>query len=192
MFRTLIKDANTGGLYCFWIELTNHVQKKDVKDVSCAILAFEDSGVCARMELLSNLNIEGNAAYRRDDGNTEFGNTSDRRRDKFYRRFISGTKIDLNGLKPAAAVGDCDVNAHRVDKLEVTWNFHAECEFVKSQRGSAFERRKSIPTAVAGQANIHILRSTGPIGKSQLKRRTTLEVVVGDDILIDRSLKYAA
>ncbi len=117
MLRTLLEGANAGRLDCFRMELTKHVQKNDVKNVSRAILAFEDSRICARVELLSNLNVERNAAYRRGDRNTEFGNASDRRRNKIYRRFISGTKINLYRLKPAASVGDCDINAHGIDKF---------------------------------------------------------------------------
>jgi hypothetical protein len=192
MLSALFKDPNAGRLDCFRIELTEHVEKNDVKDVSRAVLAFDDSRICARVELLSNLNIERNTADRRRDRNTEFSNASDHRCNKIYRWFISGTKVDLNRLKPAAAVGNRDINAHGIDKFQVAWNFHAERELIKSQRGSALKRRKPVTTATAGQADVHVLCSAGPIGESQFKRRTTLEMVVSSDAFVDRSLEHAA
>jgi len=115
MLGALLKDANAGGLHCFRIELTEHVDKNDVKDVSCAVLAFDDSWICARVELLCDLNIERNTADWRRNRNTEFGNASDRRRNKIYRRFISGAEVNLYCLETAGAVGYRDINAHGID-----------------------------------------------------------------------------
>ncbi|HTV75292.1 MAG TPA: hypothetical protein VME66_16480 [Candidatus Acidoferrales bacterium] len=115
MVGALLKDANAGRLHCFRIELTEHVDKNDVKDVSCAVLAFDDSRICARVELLRDLNIERNTADWRCNRNAEFSNASDRRRNKIYRRFICGTEVNLYCLESAAAVGYCDINAHGID-----------------------------------------------------------------------------
>ena len=49
MLRPLCKDANAGRLDRLRIELTEYVEENDVKDVSRAVLAFEDSRICARV-----------------------------------------------------------------------------------------------------------------------------------------------
>lgn len=117
MLRALFKNTNARRLDCFRVELTEHVEKNDVKDISRAILAFDDSWICARVELLSNLNIERDTADRRRNRNAEFSSASYRRRNKIYRRFISGTEVNLYCLKPATAVGYCDIDAHGIDNL---------------------------------------------------------------------------
>ena len=89
MLRTLFKDANTGRLDCFRIELTEHIQKNDVEDISRSILGLDHSRICACVEFLSDLNVKRNTADGRSDWNTELRNASDRRRDEVYRRFIS-------------------------------------------------------------------------------------------------------
>lgn len=167
-------------------------QKKDVKDVPRTIFAFEDAGMGARVDLLSNLNIERNATYRRNKGSSKFGDTSDRWDDEVYGGIIGGTKVEPHRLEPATTVGDCDSNAYGVDKFQVAWNFHAKRKFIESKGNCALKGGKPLASTVVAQAHVHILGSASPIGKPQFERRTALEVVVGNNAFVDRSLKGSA
>ena len=140
MLRTLCKDANAGHLHGLWIELTEHIQKYDVEDISRSILGLDHSRICACVEFLSDLNVKRNAADGRSDWNTELRNASDLGCDEVYRLFIGRPKVNLYGLETTTAIGDGNVNAYGVNKFEIMRNLDAKRKLVEAERKGPLKR----------------------------------------------------